>query len=1366
MSVRTSGGGLHFDVTMDDSEIERVAARVESKFQSIGRKATEQGSAIESFANKAAAAAAGFLSLQAAEGFVTKMIQVRGEFQQIEIAFRTMLGSKQKADQLMAEAVRLAAITPFTLQDVASGAKQLLAYGFAAGDITKNLTMLGNIASGVGSQLSDVVYLYGTLKASGRVTQMDINQFAGRGIPIYEELAKVMSTTTDKVRDYVSAGQVGFPQIEKAFNNMTGPAGKFFNLMQEQSKSLTGQLSNLEDAWDRMLNAIGQNQEGILSDGIQAAISMVDNYQKVIEVIELLVITYGAYRAALLLTTLTTSGLTAAELLHYGALEMRSKLMTLLTSQQAALAVSTAAYTAVLAALVAVGYSLVQYQDAAEIAENSLAEARDKGARAVEGETEKIDGLLKTIKDHSASKREQKAAYDSLLQATKGALDQYSQEEIAAGKGTEAINKYKESVCMATEAQQQFADFKGLEDQLKKIDDQGIKAVSTYDRLRNSVLGFLLAIREVAKGNFDEAGKFLDATYNKGIVDTERKKLKNAQGAIVSANPEVQRLIDAEKLAKQQEENAKVEQARATKTAEQLAKEAAAAKKYNSLLEKRKDLEREISQDLAGARAMGLSEEDRQVQAINAKYDDRIAQIEKLNKQLKPSDQVSTKPVESARMIELGVTGIDTIINGKGGYKEELEAKKKLFTEYEQAKLDVGQTMADNLFKDQVGDYTSFLEYITKDIESRRTDRSLLATKKNETAAPYFTEESSAAKKKYADLLKEYKSYNDQRQILAERYNADISILENNPDAKAERTLRYQDDIKVLDDSNVQRLSAYKTLFEGIDRLSDINAKKVISNAQKMLQGLLLEGKVSKELATQISKMISDSTQAVENRLPDKLIGLANTINDVASSVSNVDEGFGRTLNTLADVIGQVGNFKKNLIEFNKEGATGQEKFAAGANMVATGIGAATSLIGIFTNSAKARKKAEVDYYASVLKFQNDYNLSLNEEIRLRSQIADNVFVQDLKGKIQDGTAALVDANSKYLKSLQELQKGQAKLGQRNAVDPKNLLGGAAAGATLGALIGSVVPVLGTVVGGIIGGVAGFIGGLFGGKKKKDVFGGLLQEYPELIQKATDGTIKFNDALAKNLIANNLVDDKTKALLQNTMDLAEARKAALEQINSVISDLAGNLGNDLQKELVNAFRTGEDSAKAFGKTVEGVLENIVAQMLFAEVFGDSFDKLQKEMKESYDLGGDQNFVDDITRFFNEAGPSVEAYNAGLKAAQDEAAKLGFDLFGPDKDGTQTKSSGIASSGITASQESVDVNNAIARSNYEQLKMMGISLSDVVKIASQHLEYAIKTEANTFRIANNTDNLNSKLDKIEENTNPRYNRSQGWQSISG
>lgn len=182
------------------------------------------------------------------KGLVAEVANVRGQFQQLEVAFNTMLGSADKADALMAQLVRTAAITPFDLEGVAQGAKQLLAYGMEAENVNETLTRLGDIAAGLSMPLNDLVYLYGTTMAQGRLYTQDLNQFTGRGIPMIEELAKVFGVAESKVKDLVEAGRVGFPEVQKVIENLTGEGSKFGGLMEEQSKTITGQISNIEDA--------------------------------------------------------------------------------------------------------------------------------------------------------------------------------------------------------------------------------------------------------------------------------------------------------------------------------------------------------------------------------------------------------------------------------------------------------------------------------------------------------------------------------------------------------------------------------------------------------------------------------------------------------------------------------------------------------------------------------------------------------------------------------------------------------------------------------------------------------------------------------------------------------------------------------------------------------------------------------------------------------------------------------------------------------------------------------------------------------------------------------------------------------------
>lgn len=327
MALSITQGGLNWVASMDDTQMLAAIRRITSGFDGLNNQVASSGKGIEDYARKAASALAAYVSLNAATDLIKDIVRVRGEFQQLEVAFSTMLQSKEKADQLMIEVVQLAATTPFDLQQVANGAKQLLAYGFSAESVSDNIRMLGNVAAGVGAPLNDIIYLYGTLQTQGRAYAKDIQQFTGRGIPIIDQLAKQFGVTKDKVMELVEAGKVGFPEVEKAFKTLTGAGGIFYNLMEAQSKTLTGQISNLQDAWAQMLNDIGKGQEGLAHDVLEAATAVVNNYQTVLDILKLLVITYGTYKAAVIATNAVTAiqtelskGYTIAETLRYRAM--------------------------------------------------------------------------------------------------------------------------------------------------------------------------------------------------------------------------------------------------------------------------------------------------------------------------------------------------------------------------------------------------------------------------------------------------------------------------------------------------------------------------------------------------------------------------------------------------------------------------------------------------------------------------------------------------------------------------------------------------------------------------------------------------------------------------------------------------------------------------------------------------------------------------------------------------------------------------------------------------------------------------------------------------------------------------------------
>ena len=180
-------------------------------------------------------------------------MSVRGEFQQLEVAFETMLGSAEEANKLMNQLVKTAATTPFDLQSVSQGAKQLLAYGTSADEVNEVLIRLGDIAAGLSIPLNDLVYLYGTTMTQGRMFTQDLRQFQSREIDMTGELSKQFGIAKDKVGEFVTAGKVGADAVKQAIVSMTSEGGRFAGLMEKQSHTITGQISNIEDAIDSML---------------------------------------------------------------------------------------------------------------------------------------------------------------------------------------------------------------------------------------------------------------------------------------------------------------------------------------------------------------------------------------------------------------------------------------------------------------------------------------------------------------------------------------------------------------------------------------------------------------------------------------------------------------------------------------------------------------------------------------------------------------------------------------------------------------------------------------------------------------------------------------------------------------------------------------------------------------------------------------------------------------------------------------------------------------------------------------------------------------------------------------------------------
>lgn len=282
------------------ADIEAKADQLDSKISGIGGTGGIGGKGImgsvlgANLLTQAITAGVG-----AVKQFGIESFYAYGRAEQFQTSLTTMLhGNAGVADALNNQLKQFAIETPFELTEIQEGTKMMIAYGSQAGDVVEEMRMLGDISAGVGSSLSEVAYLYGTLRTQGRAFSKDIYQFTGRGIPIIKELAKQFGVADSEVMKLVEDGKVGFKEVEKAMRSLTDEGGQFHNMMAAQSKTLLGQVSNLSDAWEQLQVSIGESQQGILKGTVKFATDMVNALRQSVDLKNFQTKALGAIRGS------------------------------------------------------------------------------------------------------------------------------------------------------------------------------------------------------------------------------------------------------------------------------------------------------------------------------------------------------------------------------------------------------------------------------------------------------------------------------------------------------------------------------------------------------------------------------------------------------------------------------------------------------------------------------------------------------------------------------------------------------------------------------------------------------------------------------------------------------------------------------------------------------------------------------------------------------------------------------------------------------------------------------------------------------------------------------------------------------------
>lgn len=435
---------LKFDAVIETAKVVSGFQDIQNAVHKTAATVESEGKSIDDIINKIQNTANIAIGGWSIGKFVNQMMQVRGQFQQTEMAFKTMLQSEERAKDLMQQLIHTAAITPFGVEDVTEGAKQLLAFNVAAKDVNDTLIRLGDVAAGMGVSLSEMVMLYGTTIAKGKMDTMDLYQFLNRGIPIADELAKVMGLDVNnaiaEVKEQLTAGKVTSDIFIKAMQNMTSEGSKFGGLMEAQSKTITGQISNIEDAIEQMFNELGRSQEGIINTGLDVVSTIVENWRKVGEVVMVAATAYGTYKAVLMAVSalqvlnnrilqqaVVEKTLAAAAGINLSNAEAvaaaRTKFLTLAQQGLTTALKETAAatllnpYVLMAAAITSLVYTIYKFSTAAssaEIAQNAWNKSIDEFNKKAEDRKQKIKELVQIIQGADTTSLDKQLAFDEL----------------------------------------------------------------------------------------------------------------------------------------------------------------------------------------------------------------------------------------------------------------------------------------------------------------------------------------------------------------------------------------------------------------------------------------------------------------------------------------------------------------------------------------------------------------------------------------------------------------------------------------------------------------------------------------------------------------------------------------------------------------------------------------------------------------------------------------------------------------------------------------------------------------------------------------------------------------------------------------
>lgn len=374
----------------------------------------------------------------ALKSLASQIVRVRGEFQSMQTAIETMVG-KDVASGLMAQLKEMAKISPLTLTDMVNAEKMMLGFNIQAEDTVRYLQALSDISMGDSVKFKSLTLAFSQMSAAGKLMGQDLNQMINAGFNPLQIISEKTGKSISTLKDEMSKGAVSAEMVQQAFIDATSAGGKFYQMSENASKTINGQLSMMQDALDNAFNEMGQASEGVIMEGIQLTTTLIQNYETVGKVLVGLVATYGAYRTAVMLATIATSKHTIAEVALTNARIIARKAQLLLNA--AMLTNPYVAVATVITGLVATMWALSDSTTAAEKAQERFCQKSSEMKNKEEERKKSLESLISTINDETTATVARADALNKLKSEYPDIFKKYVDEK---GHITDLIELWKE----------------------------------------------------------------------------------------------------------------------------------------------------------------------------------------------------------------------------------------------------------------------------------------------------------------------------------------------------------------------------------------------------------------------------------------------------------------------------------------------------------------------------------------------------------------------------------------------------------------------------------------------------------------------------------------------------------------------------------------------------------------------------------------------------------------------------------------------------------------------------------------------------------------------------------------------------------